>query len=227
MKNVPSGSQAMPVGRPKCLSSLPATPATPRVIRSFFPSLLNLKTCCRMSSTTHTALSGSYGLILTACGPRQPSKSLSHWVHDAINLPLASTMTMQWRSSGFGPVAWLPREPHAPLKLLGSLSGSLISPRFAMKIRLGDSANIPPCDPWMYPCCAKGCGHLGTTSYGPVSSSPPFWELDESTPNPASFSICDWIGIGADSRLTAKTTASAISAMIGMRIRTSFDLHGE
>src|SRR6266705_1613282 len=101
MKKVPSGSQAMSVGRPKCLSSLPATPATPRVIRSFFPSLLNLKTCCRMSSTTHTALSGSYGLILTACGPRPPSKSLSHWVHDSINLPLASTMTMQLRNSGF------------------------------------------------------------------------------------------------------------------------------
>src|SRR5207244_9996503 len=97
-----------------------------------------------------------------------------------------------------------------------------------MKIRLGDSANTPPCDPWMYPCRANGCGHLATTSYGPVSSSPPFCELDESTPNPASFSICDCeIGTGADSRLTAKTTPGAISAMIGMRIRTSFDLHVE
>src|SRR5438105_10195787 len=59
----------------------------------------------------------------------------------------------------------------------------------------------------MYPCRANGCGHLATTSYGPVSSSPPFCELDERTPKPASFSICDWIGTGADSRLTEKTTA--------------------
>src|SRR5207247_11372394 len=111
--------------------------------------------------------------------------------------------------------AWLPREPQAPLKLLGSLSGSLSSPRFAMKIRLGDSANTPPCDPWMYPGRANGCGHLATTSYDPVSSSPPFCELDESRPNPASLSICCWVSAETDSRPRAKTT---ISAMIHVRI---------
>src|SRR5438067_669273 len=77
----------------------------------------------------------------------------------------------------------------------------------------------------MYPCRANGCGHLETTSYGPVSSSPPFCELDESTPKPASFSICCWIRKGAESRLTEKTTASAISAMSGMLILTSFNLY--
>src|SRR5437588_9439499 len=41
-------------------------------------------------------------------------------------------------------------------------------------IRLGLSANTPPCDPNAYPERASFCGQFGTTSYGPVSSSPPF-----------------------------------------------------
>src|SRR5438874_1173096 len=61
-----------------------------------------------------------------------------------------------------------------PLKDRGKVSGSFSSPRAAMKMRFGDSANTPGCDPQMYPCFAQGNGHLSTTSYGPVSSSPPF-----------------------------------------------------
>src|ERR1700731_2592377 len=39
----------------------------------------------------------------------------------------------------------------------------------------------------MYPCLAQGARHLSTTSYGPVSSSPPFsWSIagDENRPVP-------------------------------------------
>src|SRR5713226_7899247 len=44
MKNVPSGSQAMSVGRPKCLSSSPCTPFSPSVITNCLPSCVNSKT---------------------------------------------------------------------------------------------------------------------------------------------------------------------------------------
>src|SRR5438132_550837 len=83
---------------------------------------------------------------------------------------------MQLRNSGVGVVACSPKEPQKPVKPLGSLSGSLSSPRLAMKMRLGVSAKIPPVDPQMYPglAYASGCGQFGTTSYGPVRSSPPF-----------------------------------------------------
>src|SRR5947208_13270445 len=129
-----------------------------------------------MSSVTQTLCSGSYGLIETECGPRPSSKSLSHCVHDSVTLPVASTMTMQLRNSGVGVVACWPKEPQKPVKLLGSFSGSFNSPRFAMKIRLGVSAKMPPVEPQMYPGFAtdKGSGHFSTTLYGPVTSSPPF-----------------------------------------------------
>src|SRR5438128_943074 len=60
------------LGRPKCFSSVPATPGSPSLITSCLPSWVNLKICCRMSSITQTCRSGSYGLILTLCGPRPP-----------------------------------------------------------------------------------------------------------------------------------------------------------
>ena len=44
-KKLPSGRNAMSVGRPKCLSSVPATSRSPRVITSCVPSLVNLKIC--------------------------------------------------------------------------------------------------------------------------------------------------------------------------------------
>src|SRR5438552_1266756 len=129
-----------------------------------------------MSSVTQTLCSGSYGLIETECGPRPSSKSLSHCVHDSVTLPVASTMTMQLRNSGVAEVACWPREPQKPVKLLGSFSGSLSSPRFAIKIRLGVSAKMPPVEPQMYPGfdTDNGGGHFSTTLYGPVISSPPF-----------------------------------------------------
>src|SRR6266571_3264113 len=129
-----------------------------------------------MSSVTQTLRSGSYGLIETECGPRPSSKSLSHCVHDSVTLPVASTMTMQLRNSGVGAVACWPDEPQKPVKLLGSFSGTFSSPRFAMKIRLGVSAKMPPVEPQMYPGLAtdKGSGHFSATLYGPVTSSPPF-----------------------------------------------------
>src|SRR5438876_1263198 len=129
-----------------------------------------------MSSVTQTLCSGSYGLIETECGPRPSSKSLSHCVHDSVTLPVVSTMTMQLRNSGVAEVACWPREPQKPVKLLGSFSGSLSSPRFAIKIRLGVSAKMPPVEPQMYPGfdTDNGGGHFSTTLYGPVISSPPF-----------------------------------------------------
>jgi hypothetical protein len=48
-----------------------------------------------------------------------------------------------------GVVACSLNEPQKPVKPNGSLSGSFSSPRFAMKMRLGDSAKIPPVDPQM------------------------------------------------------------------------------
>jgi hypothetical protein len=55
-------------------------------------------------------------------------------------------MMMQLRISGVG-VSAEPTAPKAPVKLLGSFSGSLISPRFTRKMRSGLSANTPPCEP--------------------------------------------------------------------------------
>src|SRR3954468_8484436 len=83
---------------------------------------------------------------------------------------------MQLRNAGVGVVACSPNEPQKPVKPLGSVAGSFSSPRLAMKIRVGLSANTPPVEPQMYPglASASGCGQLGTTSYGPVRSSPPF-----------------------------------------------------
>src|SRR5437867_7979693 len=129
-----------------------------------------------MSSVTQMLCSGSYGLIDTECGPRPSSKSLSHCVHDSTTFPVASTIAMQLRNSGVTPVACWPIEPQKPLKLLGSFSGSFSSPRFAMKMRFGVSAKMPPVDPQMYPGFAtdKGGGHFSATLYGPVISSPPF-----------------------------------------------------
>src|SRR5438876_8676616 len=129
-----------------------------------------------MSSVTQMLCSGAYGLIDTECGPRPSSKSLSHCVHDSITLPVASTTTMQLRNSGVAAVACWPREPQKPLKLFGSFSGSFSSPRFAMKIRFGVSAKMPPVEPQMYPGLAtdNGSGHFSATLYGPVISSPPF-----------------------------------------------------
>src|SRR5207249_11977275 len=129
-----------------------------------------------MSSVTQTLCSGSYGLIDTECGPRPSSKSLSHCVHDSTTFPVASTITMQLRNLGVTPVACWPIEPQKPLKLFGSFSGSFSSPRFAMKMRFGVSAKMPPVEPQMYPGFAtdKGGGHFSATLYGPVISSPPF-----------------------------------------------------
>ena len=53
-EEVAVGKNAISVGWLKCVSSLPATPRMPSVITSFWPSLVNLKTCCTRSSTTHT-----------------------------------------------------------------------------------------------------------------------------------------------------------------------------
>src|SRR5262245_1123500 len=118
-----------------------------------------------MSSTTHTLCSGSYGLMETEWGPRPSSKSLSHCVHDSVTLPFASTMTIQLRNSGVTLVACWTSEPQNPVNVLGSLSGSFNSPRFAMKIRLGVSAKMPPVEPQMYPGLAtdSGGGHFSTT----------------------------------------------------------------
>src|SRR5579862_7765175 len=43
-----------------------------------------------------------------------------------------------------------------------------------MKTLFGVSAKIPPVDPQIYPLSGNGRGQFGTTSYGPVLSSPPF-----------------------------------------------------
>ena len=67
----------------------------------------------------------------------------------SISLPLPSTTTMQLRISGLGSVARWFIDPQMPLKPRGSVSGSLSSPRAAMKIRFGDSAKMPGCDPQM------------------------------------------------------------------------------
>src|SRR4029453_10338795 len=129
-----------------------------------------------MSSTTQTLCSGSYGLIRTECGPRPSSKRWSHCVHDSTDFPAPSPTTTQLRNSGVGVVACSLKDPQKPVKPGGSVAGSLSSPRFAMKIRFGVSAKMPPVDPQMYPGFANdsGCGQLATTSYGPVRSSPPF-----------------------------------------------------
>src|SRR5437867_12276187 len=110
---------------------------------------------------------------------------------------------MQLRNSGVGVVACSPKEPQNPVKPLGSLSGGFSSPRLATKMRLGVSAKIPPVDPQMYPglAYASGCGQFGTTSYGPVRSSPPF----------------SWSDAGAVAYPTP-TTASSESR--NMRMRT-------
>src|SRR5213593_4879027 len=94
----------------------------------------------------HTCRSGSYGLILTLCGPLLPCVSAnrrSYCVHDSINFPLPSNIRMKFRGSYGGLAARWPVDPHEPLKPTGSFSGSLISPRFITKMRLGDSANTP------------------------------------------------------------------------------------
>jgi hypothetical protein len=64
-------------------------------------------------------------------------------------LPVASTTRRQFRISAFGVVARSPSEPQMPLKPRGSGSGSFSSPRVAMKIRFGDSAKTPGCEPQM------------------------------------------------------------------------------
>src|ERR1044071_367499 len=99
-----------------------------------------------MSSTTHTLCSGSYGLISTECGPRPSSNRWSHCVHDSIDLPFPSTTTMQLRNSGVGVVACSLNDPQKPVKPGGTVAGSLSSPRLAMKMRVGDSAKMPPVD---------------------------------------------------------------------------------
>ena len=64
-KNVPSGSQSIIVGRRRRVrSSLsPNSSSTPIVCTSCLPSCVNLKITWRMSSTTQTCRSGSYGLM--------------------------------------------------------------------------------------------------------------------------------------------------------------------
>src|SRR5438552_17485449 len=83
---------------------------------------------------------------------------------------------MQLRNSGVGVVACSPNDPQKPVKLGASVAGSFSSPRFAMKMRFGVSAKMPPVEPQMYPGFAtdKGGGHFSATLYGPVISSPPF-----------------------------------------------------
>ena len=54
-----------------------------------------------------------------------------------------------------------------PLKPLGSVSGSFNSPRAAMKIRFGDSANTPGCEPQMYPFGDQVAGQFSTTVVRP------------------------------------------------------------
>src|SRR4030095_1185902 len=60
-------------------------------------------------------------------------------------------------------------------------AGKGSSPRCAIQIRSGVSAYTAPTDPQVQPSCfrpsaasASGLGQSGTSSYGPVSSWPPF-----------------------------------------------------
>src|SRR3989304_4120223 len=69
MKNVPSGSQSMSVGRLKLFGPRPGTPPTP-IVLSNLPSLVKTLISCMSSSMIQTRFSGSYGLILILCGPR-------------------------------------------------------------------------------------------------------------------------------------------------------------
>src|SRR5439155_23821920 len=59
--------------------------------------------------------------------------------------------------------------------------GSGSSPRCAIQMRSGVSANTAPTDPQVQPACltpsgpsGNGCGQFSTSSYGPNSSCPPF-----------------------------------------------------
>src|SRR5579864_3763770 len=60
---------------------------------------------------------------------------------------------------------------YAPRGCSRAFSG--ISPRDRMITRSGDSANTPDCDPQVSPAWPREPGQLGTTSYGPVTLSPP------------------------------------------------------
>src|SRR5262249_1321764 len=191
MKNVPSGSQSMSVGRSNSLPpSRPLLPSVPRVVTNF-PSYVNFQIRCCWSSMIQTCFSGSYGFILILCDPR-PQLSwlniLSRCGHSPTILPLRSTMKTVWcqrRSHprfGVGsqvalnpsvlPVA-LPRDGDSnEYGVHGFASlGSGNSPRCAIQIRSGVSAYTAPPDPQVQPWCsppspppASGCGQFSTSS---------------------------------------------------------------
>jgi hypothetical protein len=58
----------------------------------------------------------------------------------------------------------MPIEPAYPAKAGGTGSGSLVSPRCAMKMRFGDSANTPEFPPNANPGAANGLCQPRTTS---------------------------------------------------------------
>src|SRR6185436_12551139 len=124
----------------------------------------------KVSLTTHTRCSGSYGLIRNRCGPGpdDPSHSESHCVHRSLTLPFASSVYRQLRQTR--PEVALrtltPIEPANPANPAGTGVGSRNSPRCATRIRLGDSAKTPELPPNVKPGSENGLCQARTMSYG-------------------------------------------------------------
>src|SRR5258705_13966247 len=85
-------------------------------------------------------------------------------------------------------------------------------------MRLGDSANTPPCEPQMYPGFGYGCAHCGQfgsgISYCPVMSpAPPLAETASR--------VCCWSeAVGVITRKPNRATSEAVSERVSVRMQT-------
>ena len=134
---------------------------------------------CAPSSTSQTWRSGSYGLMSTRCGRTNRALCCSH---ESTILPSRLTMKRMWSQRGCLAGSFWDRSYPDALRLGMKASAAPRSsggsagrqPRMKMKTRSGFSAHTPAVDPQVWPSPHGLWGQFVTTSYGPVSSPPPF-----------------------------------------------------